>query len=109
MTTTPFSEGILWNVIDQIIPVRQSTLERFLEYRKIEESQIIAPFESEDQKKENDKLRENEPNNIKPFTDDKGDTFFRFALCNRVVQDQLERPVYHIDLASKRRWWKFWQ
>jgi len=38
LTTTPFSEGILWNVIEQVIPIRQSTLDKFLEYRKIEES-----------------------------------------------------------------------
>lgn len=35
LTTTPFSEGILWNVIEQVIPIRQATLEKFLKYRKV--------------------------------------------------------------------------
>jgi len=98
LTTTPFSEGILWNVIDQVIPIRQSTLDKFLQYRKIEEEQIIAPFASEEARHENDKLRAKEPDNIKPLVTSEGQTYFRFALCNRVVQDQNDRPVYHIDV-----------
>lgn len=57
LTTTPFSEGILWNVVEQVIPIRQSTLDKFLEYRKIEESQIIAPFANSAARAENDELR----------------------------------------------------
>lgn len=47
LTTSPFSEGILWNVIEQVIPIRQSTLDKFLEYRKIEQSEVFAPFANE--------------------------------------------------------------
>ena len=36
LTTAPFSEGILWNVLEHVIPLRQSTLDLFLEYRKLE-------------------------------------------------------------------------
>jgi len=97
LTTTPFSEGILWNVIEQVIPIRQSTLDLFLEYKKIEESQIFAPFANDLQKVEAAELRKDEPANIKPFENGKGETYFRFALCNRVVQDQNDRPVYRID------------
>jgi len=35
LTTAPFSEGILWNILEQVIPIRQSTLDMFLDYRKI--------------------------------------------------------------------------
>jgi carbonic anhydrase len=37
LTTAPFSEGILWNVLEHVIPLRQSTLDMFLDYKKIEE------------------------------------------------------------------------
>ena len=97
LTTTPFSEGILWNVIEQVIPIRQSTLDKFLEYKKIEAAQVFAPFPSQKAKEEAAELRKDEPANIKPLTNDKGEMFFRFALCNRVVQEQNDRPVYHID------------
>ena len=107
LTTTPFSEGILWNVIEQVIPIRQSTLDKFLEYKKIEKSKVFAPFPNEAAKKEAEELRANEPNNIKPYTDNRGDTFFRFAICNRVLQDQGNRPVYLID-TKKKAGQKFW-
>jgi len=45
-------------------------------------------------------MREDEPAHIKPFKDESGDTYFRFALCNRVVQDENDRPVYHIGANS---------
>jgi carbonic anhydrase len=35
LTTAPYAEGILWNVIEQVIPIRQSTLDKFNEYRQI--------------------------------------------------------------------------
>ena len=107
LTTTPYSEGILWNVIEQVIPIRQSTLDKFLEYKKIEKSKVFAPFPNEAAKKEAEQLRANEPNNIKPYTNDRGDTFFRFAICNRVLQDQGNRPVYLID-TKKQPTKKFW-
>lgn len=47
LTTAPFTEGILWNILEQIIPIRQSTLDMFLEYRKIEEQTIFNRFETE--------------------------------------------------------------
>ena len=39
-----------------------------------------------------------QPNNMKPYTNEKGETFFRVAACNRVVQDVGDRPVFHIDI-----------
>lgn len=47
LTTAPFTEGILWNVIEHVIPLRQSTLDLFLEYRKLEESKFFNKFENE--------------------------------------------------------------
>ena len=48
LTTIPCSEGILWNVIDQIIPIRQSTLDRYNNFRKIEEEQMTNRVEKGD-------------------------------------------------------------
>ena len=47
LTTTPYSEGILWNVIEQVIPIRQSTLDKFCQYQKAEQYQIFGHFSSE--------------------------------------------------------------
>jgi len=69
LTTTPFSEGILWNVIEQVIPIRQSTLDKFLEYKKIEQSTMFAQFPSEQARTEAAEMRSHEPENIKPFRD----------------------------------------
>lgn len=98
LTTTPFAEGILWNVIEQVIPIREATLEKFLQYRKVEEDIVIDKYESETEKKEM-VAANTVPENAKPFEKD-GDTFFRFALCNRAVQDINDRPVYHIDMRE---------
>ena len=97
LTTTPYSEGILWNVIEQVILIRQSTLDKFVVYREIQKSHIIGPFANEQQRLDNEAMRAHEPASIKPYRTIKGDTFFRFAYCNRVVQDQNDRPVYHIE------------
>ena len=37
LTTIPCAEGILWNVIEQVIPIRQSTLDKYNSFRKIEQ------------------------------------------------------------------------
>ena len=40
LTTIPCSEGILWNVIEQVIPISQKTIDMFTNFRKIEEQQV---------------------------------------------------------------------
>ena len=40
LTTHPVSEGILWNVVEQVIPIRQSTLDKFNTYRKVEDNMV---------------------------------------------------------------------
>lgn len=98
LTTAPFSEGILWNVLEHVIPLRQSTLDMFLEYKKIEQKQVFNEFTSPKEKAEVMAKLSIQPNNMKPFTNDEGETFFRVAACNRVVQDTGDRPVFHIDI-----------
>ena len=36
LTTAPCDEGILWNVVEDVIPIRQSTLDGFTSMRRIE-------------------------------------------------------------------------
>lgn len=45
-------------------------------------------------------MRKHEPDTIKPYRTWKGETFFRYAYCNRVVQDQNDRPVYHLNSGT---------
>ena len=37
LTTAPFGEGILWNVLEQVIPIRQETLDELVAFKEIEE------------------------------------------------------------------------
>lgn len=37
LTTAPCDEGILWNVVEGVIPIRQSTLDRFTSMRRVEQ------------------------------------------------------------------------
>jgi carbonic anhydrase len=36
LTTAPCDEGILWNILENVIPIRQETLDKFTEMRKVE-------------------------------------------------------------------------
>ena len=100
LTTAPFSEGILWNVLEQIIPIRQSTLDLFLDYRKVDKKKTFNNFEDDEDKKNTFSKLALQPENVKPFETSKDETFFRVAACNRVVQDQGDRAVYHIDIEE---------
>ena len=70
----------------------------YLEYRKIEEADVIKRFENEEQRFAVEKANAIRPFNTKAYKNGNGEQFFRFAGCNRVVQDQGDRPVYHIDM-----------
>ena len=98
LTTAPFSEGILWNVLEHVIPLRQSTIDMFLEYKKIEQKQVFNHFQNKQDMAEVMAKLSIQPNNMKPWTSEEGETFFRVAACNRVVQDVGDRPVHHIDI-----------
>jgi carbonic anhydrase len=41
LTTAPCDEGILWNVVENVIPIRQSTLNKYTEMRKVAEDQVM--------------------------------------------------------------------
>lgn len=98
LTTAPFSEGILWNILEHVIPVRQSTLDLFLDYRKVEQAKVFNEFGDDAEKEATFAKLAIQPPQMKPFENAEGETFFRVAACNRVVQDQGDRPVYHIDV-----------
>lgn len=67
LTTAPFSEGILWNVLEHVIPLRQTTLDMFLEYRKIEEKQVFNHFENKKEECEVMAKLSIQPKNVRPF------------------------------------------
>lgn len=103
LTTAPFSEGILWNVIEQVIPIRQSTLNAFNEYKKIEESELVDKFDSDAEREWHYKnLKETGvPDYCSVCGTVHGDTrLFRTATCSRQVQDPNGRAVYHIDVKD---------
>lgn len=58
-----------------------------MDYRKVEEEKVFNNFENEDDKKATFAKLSIQPDNVKPFENKKGETFFRVAACNRVVQD----------------------
>jgi carbonic anhydrase len=43
LTTAPCSEGILWNVIEHVIPISQSTMDEFIKLRKVQEDVKTHP------------------------------------------------------------------
>lgn len=45
LTTIPCSEGILWNVLEHVIPITQQTLDKFNSFRKIEDEQVTNKVE----------------------------------------------------------------
>jgi len=69
----------------------------FLEFRKIEEEQVFAKFENESAKQAFNETRKDHPNHTKVYENNQGERFFRFAICNRVVQDKNDRDVFLID------------
>jgi len=95
LTTIPCAEGILWNVIEQVIPIRQSTLDKFNTFRKIEEEQFTHKGPMSDPWLIEAK-KEVYPINGNSVVQD-GEKFMRIAVCNRKVVDCNNRPVYHID------------
>jgi len=101
LTTIPCAEGILWNVIEQVIPIRQKTLDKFNYFRKIEENQyanrgnISDPWLAEAKKIEY-------PLNGNSVVKD-GSKFMRIAVCNRKVVETNGRAVYHIDKEGESK------
>jgi carbonic anhydrase len=99
LTTAPFGEGILWNVLEQVIPIRQQTLDELVAFKEIEDRQRFNRFESVDveQKHYTDQIEAGVPAHCVPCACDRK-TLFRTAICNRAVQDKGDRPVYRINV-----------
>ena len=101
LTTAPCSEGILWNVVDSVIPIRQSTLDKYVNMRKVEEDEIrdhttTIPW-LDGHYFEATKTHHPEFTKCQKHKEDK---FMRLAVCNRKVLDTNDRPVYHIDIID---------
>jgi carbonic anhydrase len=57
LTTAPLVEGILWNVIDTVIPIRQKTMDQFTDFRRVAEEISTNYMIKEVAKKDMDKFR----------------------------------------------------
>lgn len=85
LTTAPLVEGILWNVIDTVIPIRQHTLDQFTNFRKVPEEISTNYVVPEKSKQDLDKFgvaRAKFPENVKCQYHE-GSQFMRVAMCNR--------------------------
>jgi len=99
LTTAPCAEGIMWNVIESVIPIRQSTIDEFTRFRKVAEAMSTDYIVPEVTKEAMDQFmvaKSRHPDNCKCQYYE-GSQFMRVAMCNRKVQDLNQRPVYHID------------
>lgn len=67
LTTAPFTEGILWNVLEHVLPIRQTTLDMFLEYRKLEEKYFFNKFANVQEQKQVVSKLAIQPKNMKPW------------------------------------------
>ena len=98
LTTAPLVEGILWNVIDTVIPITQATMDQFTDFRRVQEEISTNYIVPEKTKEEMDKFgiaRSRFPESHKCQYHE-GSQFMKVAMCNRQVQDTNQRPVYHI-------------
>ena len=56
LTTAPLVEGILWNLVDTVIPIKQSTMDKYIGYRRVQEEISTNYMISSKGKKELDKF-----------------------------------------------------
>jgi len=97
LTTAPAAEGIMWNVVEQIIPIRQKTADEFVRFRKIQEEISTAELVGDKDDVDRWALAKTTHHDSVKCQHIGGHQFMRIAVCNRKVQDQNGRPVYHID------------
>jgi carbonic anhydrase len=99
LTTAPLVEGILWNVIETVIPIKQHTMDQYTNFRKVAEeistNYIVSAIRVEEMNQFK-KAQQQFPDVVKCQYHE-GNQFMRVAMCNRRVQDRNDRPVYHID------------
>jgi len=85
LTTAPLVEGILWNVIDTVIPITQATMDQFTDFRRVQEEISTNYVVPEKTKEEMDKFgiaRSRFPENHKCQYHE-GSQFMKVAMCNR--------------------------
>jgi len=98
LTTAPLVEGILWNVVDTVIPITQKTMDMYTDFRKVQEeisTNYVVPEKQKDSLDKFGAARTNFPENHKCQYHE-GNQFMKVAMCNRQVQDINDRPIYHI-------------
>jgi len=87
LTTAPLVEGILWNVIDTVIPITQATMDQYTDFRKVAEecsTNYVIPQKSKEDIDKFAKARAEFPENCKCQYHE-GSQFMRVAMCNRQV------------------------
>ena len=85
LTTAPLVEGILWNVIDTVIPITQKTMDQYTDFRKVQEEVSTNYVVPEKKKADMDKFavaRSKFPENHKCQYHE-GNQFMKVAMCNR--------------------------
>ena len=85
LTTAPLVEGILWNVIDTVIPISQKTMDQYTDFRRVQEEISTNYVVPEKTKEEMDKFgvaRSRFPEAHKCQYHE-GSQFMKVAMCNR--------------------------
>jgi hypothetical protein len=85
LTTAPLVEGILWNLVDTVIPIRQHTMDQYTGFRRVQEEISTNYVVAQKGKKDLDKFGEARarfPENAKCQYHE-GSQFMRVAMCNR--------------------------
>jgi hypothetical protein len=89
LTTAPLVAGILWNVIETVIPIRQETMDQYTNFRRVAEeintNYLVSAMRKEEMNKFA-KARAKFPSHMKSQYHE-GEQFMRVAMCNRRVQD----------------------
>jgi hypothetical protein len=85
LTTAPLVEGILWNVVDTVIPITQRTMDQYTDFRRVQEeisTNYVVPEKNKDDMDKFAVARARFPENTKCQYHE-GSQFMRVAMCNR--------------------------
>ena len=85
LTTAPLVEGILWNVIDTVIPITQATMDQFTDFRRVQEeisTNYVVPEKSKEAMDKFGIASSRFPENHKCQYHE-GSQFMKVAMCNR--------------------------
>jgi len=87
LTTAPAAEGIMWNVVEQVIPIRQKTCDEFVKFRKIQEEISTAELVADKEEVDRWAVAKTTHHDSVKCQHIGGHQFMRIAVCNRKVQD----------------------